>query len=142
VLNLTRTTPSHDPTTPPADRDKALAYFETNAHRMRYEHFRSLGMFVGSGVRWTVRGAASSATPPLPGRRRPVGRDLAATPQPDQRRLATHLPAAPHLDSCRLTPATYKIGAHPQSHVVSRKCQYGLIRSNSGSKDLLPNEPG
>jgi hypothetical protein len=23
------------------ERDKALAYFEANAHRMRYEHFRS-----------------------------------------------------------------------------------------------------
>jgi hypothetical protein len=62
------------------ERDKALAYFEANAHRMRYEHFRSLGMFVGSGVveagckavigqrlklsgmRWTVRGAAGIAT--------------------------------------------------------------------------------
>jgi len=32
------------------ERDKALAYFDTNAHRMRYAHFRSLGMFVGSGV--------------------------------------------------------------------------------------------
>jgi hypothetical protein len=31
------------------ERDKALGYFETNAHRMRYKHFRSLGMFVGSG---------------------------------------------------------------------------------------------
>ena len=30
--------------------DKALPYFETNAHRMRYAHFRDLGMFVGSGV--------------------------------------------------------------------------------------------
>ena len=62
------------------DRDKALAYFETNAHRMRYAHFRSLGMFVGSGaveagckavigqrlklsgMRWTVPGATSIAT--------------------------------------------------------------------------------
>jgi hypothetical protein len=31
-------------------RDKALGYFETNAHRMRYQHYRSLGMFVGSGA--------------------------------------------------------------------------------------------
>ena len=31
-------------------RDKALAYFEHNAHRLRYQHFRDLGMFVGSGV--------------------------------------------------------------------------------------------
>ena len=32
------------------ERDKALGYFEANTHRMRYQHFRSLGMFVGSGV--------------------------------------------------------------------------------------------
>ena len=32
------------------DVDKAVAYFETNAHRMRYAYYRSLGMFVGSGV--------------------------------------------------------------------------------------------
>ncbi len=30
--------------------DKAVAYFETNTHRMRYAHYRSLGMFIGSGV--------------------------------------------------------------------------------------------
>jgi hypothetical protein len=28
----------------------ALGYFENNAHRMRYQHFRSLGLFVGSGT--------------------------------------------------------------------------------------------
>ena len=62
------------------ERDKALGYFEANAHRMRYKHFRSLGMFVGSGaveagckavigqrlklsgMRWAVPGAASIAT--------------------------------------------------------------------------------
>ena len=62
------------------DRDKALAYFEHNAHRMHYQHFRDLGMFVGSGVveagcksiigqrlklsgmRWTVGGATGIAT--------------------------------------------------------------------------------
>jgi hypothetical protein len=62
------------------DRDRQLGYFEANAHRMRYQHFRALGMFVGSGVveagckavigqrlklsgmRWTVPGAASIAT--------------------------------------------------------------------------------
>ncbi len=32
------------------ERDKALAYFETNAPRMRYSHFRTCGLFVGSGV--------------------------------------------------------------------------------------------
>jgi hypothetical protein len=57
------------------ERDKALAYFEHNAHRMRYQHYRDLGMFAGSGVveagvqadrqaapetvrqRWTLNGA-------------------------------------------------------------------------------------
>jgi len=32
------------------DLDTALGYFETNAPRMRYKHFRSCGLFVGSGV--------------------------------------------------------------------------------------------
>jgi hypothetical protein len=32
------------------ERDKALAYFRTNAHRMRYAYFRDHGMFVGSGT--------------------------------------------------------------------------------------------
>jgi hypothetical protein len=30
--------------------DTALGYFETNAPRMRYKHFRSCGLFVGSGT--------------------------------------------------------------------------------------------
>jgi hypothetical protein len=32
------------------ERDTALGYFEGNAPRMRYKHFRSCGLFVGSGV--------------------------------------------------------------------------------------------
>ena len=54
---------------------KAIGYFNTNIERMRYQRFRSQGLFVGSGVieagcktiaglrlkqsgmRWTVRGA-------------------------------------------------------------------------------------
>jgi hypothetical protein len=62
------------------ERDKQLSYFEINAHRMRYAHFRDLGMFVGSGtveagckavigqrlklsgMRWTIPGATSIAT--------------------------------------------------------------------------------
>lgn len=57
--------------------EKALGYFETNQERMRYAHFRALGLFVGSGaveagcravvaqrlklsgMRWTVRGASA-----------------------------------------------------------------------------------
>lgn len=60
--------------------DKAVAYFETNAHRMRYAHYRTLGMFIGSGVveagckavigqrlkqsgmHWTTRGATGITT--------------------------------------------------------------------------------
>ncbi len=30
--------------------DTALGYFETNAPRMRYKHFRSCGLFAGSGA--------------------------------------------------------------------------------------------
>jgi hypothetical protein len=59
-----------------SDLDKKLGYFERNAHRMRYQHFRDLGMFTGSGaiegaikaivaqrakqsgMHWTTEGAA------------------------------------------------------------------------------------
>lgn len=34
----------------PDDIAKALAYFKTNAHRMRYAYFGAHGLFVGSGV--------------------------------------------------------------------------------------------
>ena len=62
------------------ERDKALHYFETNAHRMHYAWYRSLGLFVGSGVveagcrsvigqrlklsgmRWTENGATGILT--------------------------------------------------------------------------------
>jgi len=58
----------------------ALGYFEHNAHRMRYDHFKSLGMFIGSGaveaacksiagqrlklsgMRWSAPGAAGILT--------------------------------------------------------------------------------
>ncbi len=38
----------HDDTA--RDTHKALAYFKTNAHRMRYAYFRDRGMFIGSGT--------------------------------------------------------------------------------------------
>lgn len=61
------------------ERNKALGYFEHNAHRMRYADFKKLGMFVGSGVveaecksigqrlklsgmRWTIDGSTGIAT--------------------------------------------------------------------------------
>ena len=40
----------HLPADTAADTTKALGYFKTNAHRMRYAYFRTHGMFVGSGV--------------------------------------------------------------------------------------------
>jgi hypothetical protein len=58
------------------DLDRKLGYFEHNIHRMRYAHFKKLGMFTGSGaieaackqivalrakqsgMHWTVEGAA------------------------------------------------------------------------------------
>ena len=71
----------YDLSGPKADQlDKAVAYFETNAHRMRYAYYRKLGMFVGSGVveagcksvlgarlkrsgmHWTARGATAITT--------------------------------------------------------------------------------
>lgn len=60
-----------------SELDKKLGYFERNAHRMRYQRFRQLGMLIGSGhieggikaivvqrakqsgMHWTVDGAAS-----------------------------------------------------------------------------------
>jgi hypothetical protein len=62
------------------ERDKALGYFETNACRMHYARYRSLGLFVGSGaveagckaivgqrlklsgMRWSVPGATGILT--------------------------------------------------------------------------------
>lgn len=62
------------------DRDKALTYFQTNTTRMRYAHYRKLGMFIGSGnveagckavigqrlklsgMRWTTPGATGILT--------------------------------------------------------------------------------
>ena len=62
------------------DVDTAVAYFEINAHRMRYAHYRKHGMFIGSGVveaacknvlgarlkrsgmHWTTRGATAIST--------------------------------------------------------------------------------
>lgn len=62
------------------ERDKYLAYFQTNAHRMRYAQYRALGMFIGSGVveagckavlgqrlklsgmRWSARGGTAITT--------------------------------------------------------------------------------
>jgi hypothetical protein len=40
--------PLHDDTA--RDTTKALAYFKTNAQRMRYGYFRKLGLFIGSGT--------------------------------------------------------------------------------------------
>ena len=70
---------------------------------MRYKWFRSHGLFAGSGVveagckaiagqrlkqsgmRWTVAGAITALR--CRGGQQPMGRDLAAAPQPDSHRL-------------------------------------------------------
>lgn len=70
----------HLPDDTASDTAKALAYFKTNAHRMRYAYFREHGMFVGSGaveagckavigqrlklsgMRWNVPGATGILT--------------------------------------------------------------------------------
>jgi hypothetical protein len=84
------------------ERDKTLTYFANNAHRMRYQHFRDLGMFIGSGVveagvqidhrtgAETVRHALDHPRrnqhrhPALPGHQRQLRPDLAATPRQTQ----------------------------------------------------------
>ena len=80
--------------------DTALGYFETNAPRMRYKHFRSHGLFVGSGaveagckavigqrlklsgMHWSQLRRDRHPHPALPAGKRPLGRDLAAAAQP------------------------------------------------------------
>ena len=77
VAETTRLPMDHDTARETA---KALAYFKTNAHRMRYAYFREHGMFVGSGaveagckaiigqrlklsgMRWNIPGATSILT--------------------------------------------------------------------------------
>jgi hypothetical protein len=49
LVHTTEQLPLPNPDTT-AERTTALAYFTTNAHRMRYAYFRGLGMFVGSGA--------------------------------------------------------------------------------------------
>ena len=69
----------------------SAGYFRNNAHRMRYAHFRKLGMFTGSGaieggikaivvqrakqsgMHWTVEGAADVIALRCHQRQRPLG---------------------------------------------------------------------
>lgn len=71
---------------------------------MRYQHFRALGMFIGSdtvevscravisqrlklsGMRWNIQGGNKHRHPALSGIQWPLGTDLATTPQPDATR--------------------------------------------------------
>ena len=73
IVAMVRLRPS--PSTHQDELRKTIAYFQTNAERMRYDRFRGQGLFIGSGVveaacktiighrlkqsgmRWTVRGA-------------------------------------------------------------------------------------
>ncbi len=80
------------------DRDSALTYFRTNAVRMRYRHYRDLGMFIGSGnveagckavigqrlklsgMRWTQPGAAPASSPCAANTQQPVGTGSGPSP--------------------------------------------------------------
>jgi hypothetical protein len=113
-------------------RDKALAYFEHKARRMRYQHYRDLGMFAGSGVveagckqivrqrlklsgmRWTLNGAYGILTlrcleAAIAGTRsgtspaRPAPRDLASESAPQSDDQKGARLSASHLHS-RPTP--------------------------------------
>ncbi len=97
--------------------EKALGYFETNRERMRYAHFRALGLFVGSGaveagcravvaqrlklsgMRWTVRGALPSSAS--------AARTPAAAGTTSGRGSTVRRP--------RRDPVTYKSVSHPLS---------------------------
>ena len=89
-----------------SDLDRKLGYFQRNAHRMRYQHFRDLGMFTGSGaieggikaivvqrakqsgMHWTTEGAAdiiALRTQHASGR----WNELMASQHPHRRRLRT-----------------------------------------------------
>ena len=78
--------------------DTALGYFENNAPRMRYNWFRSRGLFVGSGaveagckavigqrlklsgMRWTVAGADAITTLRCQRGQQPVGNQICHAP--------------------------------------------------------------
>jgi hypothetical protein len=94
----------------PADRDQsrgaghtALGYFEANAPRMRYKHFRSCGLFVGSGAVEAgckaVPGSGSSSpacTSPSPAR--PASSPCAASkPAAAGNRSGSSRPTSPEL---------------------------------------------
>jgi hypothetical protein len=77
---VTETTQLPLPSDTATETAKALAYFKTNAHRMRYRYFRERGMFIGSGtveagckaiiaqrlklsgMRWNIPGATAILT--------------------------------------------------------------------------------
>ena len=113
-----------------SDLQTALGYFEHNAHRMCYAHFRKLGMFTGSGaveegcktivaqrcklsgMRWTLAAPTASspcaAWTPAVGGKKPGPGPAGPTPaQPDPASEHT-----PHSDS----PAQPKL---PTSHLRS-----------------------
>lgn len=48
------------------DLDKKIGYFEHNIHRMRYAHFKKLGMFIGSGHIEAACKRSSSSAPSNP----------------------------------------------------------------------------
>ena len=92
--------------------EKALGYFEVNRERMRYAHFRELGIFVASGaveagcravvaqrlklsgMRWSVRSAACQPEPAGRAGRRPAAAGMrsgsGSPPRPQWRDRLTY----------------------------------------------------
>ena len=127
------------------DRDKALHYFETNAHRMHYAWYRDHGLFIGSGAveagcKSRRRPAAQTVGhaldrtrshrnphPALPGSQQPLGARSGRSPatrprQPDPAsEIGTHTQTTPV--SGGYPPVTYIHVPHPERKGVRHECR-------------------
>ena len=86
---------------------KALAYFKTNAHRMRYTYFRDHGMFIGSGTVEagckTIIGHNAAPTVPTPQTVRHALEHPRRHRHPHPALPASQQPLGTHLDTARTT---------------------------------------
>ena len=120
------------------DLRKALGYFEHNAHRMRYAHYKKMGMFIGSGaveagckaivgqrlklsgMRWTTAGATGILTL----------RCLQASDRweeiPARPARITRMPAAPANLKALAQPDPEGLAVLPASHLHSCPAPLGM----------------
>ena len=114
-----------------AELDTKVGYFEHNAHRMRYQHFRDLGMFTGSGhIEGRLQSDRSPARqaiwhaldhrrsrqhhrPAHPARQRPLGRAMGGRHHRASPAAASHL-TDPATQTPRLRPRGH---SHGQDHL-------------------------